>query len=106
MGMSTIFSELIQTNIDANALSVSSWLDIRENTLVSFQVRGNTGSHGSHIVTLQQSFDKTGDALSTSSTVTGLGIKDNIQISTGFVRLKVTTVEGAASTIDILIQAK
>lgn len=99
------FSELIETGINANAATTTTTLHIDDNTYVAFEVRAASGTHATHIITLQQSFDDS-NWTNTGSTVTGTGLVDNIQITSHFVRLKVTTTEGGASTVDVTIQAK
>ncbi len=68
-------------------------------------MRANTGGNTTHIVTLQCSLDDT-NWNNTAATVTGVGLQDNTQVSARYVRLKVTTAEGSASTVDVIIQAK
>lgn len=102
----SLFTDLSETGLNADSTAtVSSSLDIGGAKTVFFSVAANTGTHASHIVTLQCSAD--GSSWSdTSSTLTGVGAVDNISIAARHVRLKVTTAEGASSTIDIVIQAK
>lgn len=101
-----MFNEHIETGLDADSTStVSASLNVAENSYVAWTVVANTGTHGTHVITLQCSLDDTNWA-STASTLTGLGTVDNIQITAKYVRLKVTTRESAASTVDIIIQAK
>lgn len=103
--MTTRFSEHIQS-LDANvADAVSDSLDIRENKLLTFNVRGLTGSHATHEISLQRSFDNT-NFETTSAKVTGEGTKTPINIAVRYVRLKVTTAEGSTSTVTVTIQAK
>ncbi len=99
------FSELIQAGLDANAATTSTSLDIQDDAKVAFSVVAATGTHATHVVTLQCSLDDSAWQ-DTSSTVTGVGVVDNISITTRYVRLKVTTNEGGTSTIDIIIQGK
>lgn len=103
--MTRKFSEHTESGIDADTNSVSSSLEITENDWICYNVLDGSGTHSTHVVTLQCSANNI-DWYDTASTITGLGIVDNVQIGARYVRLKVTTVEGATSTIDILIQAK
>jgi len=100
------FETLEETGKDSNSTSTTTLaLDISTCKYVSWNVQAATGTHGTHIITLQCSVDSSSWA-NTSSTLTGLGTQDNIQITTQFVRLKVTTAESATSTVDVVIQAK
>ena len=99
------FSELKQTGLDANATTTSTTLDVQDNANVAFSIVGASGTHATHVVTLQCSLDDSAWQ-DTSSTVTGVGVVDNVSITTRYVRLKVTTDEGGTSTIDIIIQGK
>ncbi len=99
------FAELTQTGLDSNASSTTSSLDISDNEWVAFEAIANTGTHGTHVLTLQCSMDDS-NWTDTASTLTGTGVVDKVQIIAKFVRLKVTTVESATSTIDVTIQAK
>jgi len=104
--MATKFSENTQTGLDANSTStVSSSLDIAENNWVCYTILANTGTHATHVITLQCSPDDT-NWYNTASTITGVGIIDNVQIGARYVRLKVTTAEGGTSTVDVIIQGK
>ena len=101
------FEELAETEIDANSTStVTASLDISESRLCIFQVLGNTGAHTSHVLTLQCSLDDSVWNVIAGATVTGAGVKGEIEVASQFIRLKVTTAEGGASTVDIIIQAK
>ena len=104
--MTTIYSEIEKENLDANDLaSVSKSLDIRENSLVAFGAKPISGSHSTHKITLQQSMNNA-DWAATAFVLTGSGIVDNIATAVRFVRLKVTTVQGSASVVEVRIQAK
>ena len=99
------FSELIQAGIDANATTTTTTLHVDDNNKVAFHVVAATGSHATHVITLQCSLDDS-NWFDTSSTITGVGVVTNVDVSTHFVRLKVTTNEGSASTVNIIIQGK
>jgi len=103
--METKFSVLFETGKDADATTVSASLEIKENYNLCFDVLANTGTHSTHVVTLQISSDDS-TWTDTAHIITGVGIKDNVQTAARYVRLKVTTNEGAASTVDWHIQAK
>ena len=100
------FHELKQTGLDANATTTTNSLDISGATLVIFQVLGISGSHATHVLTLQHSVDDSNWNDVSGATVTGEGVKSDVTVVAHFVRLKVTTLEGGVSTVDIIIQAK
>ncbi len=100
------FVDGTQLGIDANANTVTQSLDMSRARDVSFQVIANTGTHATHVVTLQVSMDDT-NWFTTSLSVTGTGVTSSSFFNVAkFARLKVTTVEGAASTVDLTMQAK
>lgn len=104
--MTTNFSELVETGLDANSTStVTDSLDIKENKKVALSVNGDTGTHNTHIVSLQCSVDDT-VWTTMSDSITGESVKNNVEVITRYVRAKVTTAEGGVSTVDICIQAK
>ncbi len=104
--MTTTFSESINAGLDANSTStVTDTLDIKANREVVFEVYGESGTHATHVVTLQKSLDGT-NWTNTSNTQNQLGILNNIQVTARYVRCKVTTAEGGASSIKIIVQAK
>jgi hypothetical protein len=100
------FACISDTGLDANDTStVSTVLDVLENRYISFDVQDNSGTHSNHVITLQISFDNS-TWYNTSSTKTGTGFVENVQVTARYVRLKVTTAEGSASIVDINIHAK
>ena len=100
------FSELKETGLNTNNNgAVTASLDIHDNASIAFEIQAASGTHGTHVIMLQCSLDDS-SWLNTSTTITGVGVKNNIAITTQYVRLKVTTVEGGASTVDIIIQGK
>ena len=71
------------------------------------QVIANTGTHATHIIDLQCSSNNSNWHNINSGDVTGVGITDPpVTVGTRYVRARVSTAEGGASTVDILIQAK
>ncbi len=95
----------IQTTaaLDANAASSTTGLFIGGSTLVGFMISDDTGTHSTHVITLQVSQDGTTWS-STSTTVTGEGAA-SAAVAFDWIRLLVTTLEGGASTVDIEIIA-
>jgi hypothetical protein len=102
------FNELLATNLDASTTDTETeGLDISQCSLVAMSVAAVSGTHSNHIVTLQCAMvDVDAKYVDTSTTITGEGVQDNVQITAKYVRGKVTTAEGGASVIDITIQAK
>lgn len=75
--------------------------------VISFFVNGVSGSHGTHVVSLQYSADDSTWYSSTTNTVTGNGHIDARSPSAGrYVRLKVTTAEGLISTADLYLNVR
>lgn len=106
--MTNNFSCLEETNLDSNNIdTVTNSLDIRGNQYISFDIKasGDSQSNSNHIITLQCSLDGS-TWYNTNTTITGTGLVSNIQMTCQYVRLKITTIEGSDSTIDININAK
>lgn len=99
------FLELTQSGIDADANTNSNSLDIAQARNICIDIAAGSGAHTTHVVTLQTSID---DSVWTTSstTIAQIAFSDNIAVTARYVRLRVTTKEGGASTIDITIQAK
>ena len=99
------FVESIDTAMDADANSVTTSLDIMGCAVIFAEVTADTGAHTTHVVAIQCSAD--GVVWNDSSTtIAQLGFVNNIAIISRFVRARVSTKEGEASTINITIQAK
>jgi hypothetical protein len=90
------------TAIDANATSTTTSLSIIGNYKLGVIVVGATGTHATHVVTLQTSLDDS-VWVDTATTVTGEGRSTLDDVVGLFARAKVTTNEGAVSTVDITI---
>jgi len=99
------FAEQKDTGVDANATTTTTVLHVEDNTKIAFHVVAASGAHTTHVITLQCSLDNS-NWFDTSSTITGVGLLENIDTTCHFARLKVTTNEGGASTVDTIIQAK
>ncbi len=111
MGSSVVGSsnpkDFSQIGIDANASSNSNAFDIGMAINVIVQVLANTGTHVTHIIQLQCSIDGTTDWEDMAGiTITGLGATFASPVAARFVRVRVSTVEGGVSTVDIKVQAK
>ena len=104
--LSRNFVELIADGVDSNDdTAVTASLDIATQRHLCLDVVAASGTHGTEVVTLQFSVD---DSVWQASAITqaGAGFTDDITINARYVRVKVTTAEGGASTVDITIQAK
>lgn len=103
---SSPFYELIQTGLDADAATRTTALNIGSASNCIFQVRGASGTHGTHILTLECSVDNINWNPISGATVTGEGVKGEITVASEWISALVTTLEGGASTVDVIIQAK
>ncbi len=91
--------------VDANTSATTTPLSIGDAKLIGFYVVADTGTNGTHVAMLQISPDGT-NWFDTDHTITGIGNLHEIVCATEEVRVKITTVEGAASTVDIIIIIK
>jgi len=104
--MPTNFSTVTKAGIDTNDnTAVTDALDVRGGNNLAFQVIAKTGTHSTHVITLQVSADKI-TWINSTHTLTGVGIKDNLTTALCWARLKVTTAESATSTCDVFLQSK
>lgn len=95
-------NEHTDSALDANASSTTTPLKTNGGRYISLFVLDDTGTHATHVITIQIS----GDGVNwedTANTVTGTGSKVNVLCIAGFVRAKVTTLEGGASTVDVTL---
>lgn len=88
-----------------NSSNFTTTVNIKDATSISLQVVGATGTHATHVITLQTSNDGS-NFVDSSSTVTGEGILENVAVSAAYARGSVTTAEGAASTSNVILVAK
>ena len=106
--MPTKYTDQKPTSLNANSLnSVTPRLDIKEKTGLAWSVLEKTGSHSTHVLTIQRSTDNI-NWDNTSSKITA-GTPYQIKTATvnvRYVRVKVTTAEGSASTVEVVINAK
>ncbi len=104
--MGTKFTEHIETGLDANSVgAVSASLEIKENTVTSMQVIANTGGNTTHQIDLQCSTNNV-NWHNVGSGVIGVGIEDALTVGARYIRARVSTAEGGASTVDVYLQAK
>jgi len=99
------YSEKQITGLDSNNLGdVCDHLYINGNKAVGIYISAASGSHTTHVITLQISPD--GITWHDSAhIVTGIGYKEADTIAQ-YIRLKVTTAEGSPSTCDAYITSK
>ena len=78
-------------------------LDLARHVFVS--IEDDSGAHTTHVLKIEMSADGTTWHQHGSATTTGLGFMEGT-VDSRFVRVKVTTEEGGASLVDVIIQAK
>ena len=105
--MPTGGATMLQADAGLNAndtATVGTALELLGARRVGLQVDGATGTHATHVVTIQVSADGT-TYHNSSATVTGEGV---VELDTAFpyAKAKVTTAEGGTSTININLNAK
>lgn len=92
------------TGVDANAASNTSTLILKGATKIGVYVEARTGTNAAHILTLQVSPDDSA-WFDTSATMAQLVAGVFTEVSARFARVRVSTLEGAVSTIDITLIA-
>ena len=105
MASASTAQQMSETGIDANAATVSPSIDMREAFNFAAQVIASTGTSATHIVTVQTSPDDT-NWTDSSVTLAQATINDKNTTAFRYIRLKVTTLEGGASTVDWYLNAK
>ena len=107
-GTPATFEELICPSLDTNnngAVTDSLDIAILPLGIVTTSVISLTGTHATHVITLQTSPDDT--VWFDRNTIAGSDTCNDCDINAmRYIRAKVTTVEGAASTCKVIIQAK
>lgn len=98
-------NKLVSVGLDANSASATNELDLGDAKYIGMYVIADTGTHATHVITLQVSPDDT-NWYNTTHTVTGVGFTHEDMCIGHSVRAKVTTLEGAPSTVDVMIFAK
>ncbi len=103
---SSNFSEDITLNADANSTStVTASLDVKDAFVAFIEVTAVTGTHASHVLTIQCSAD---DSIwsNMAQTISGAGTVALADLGPRFIRGKITTAEGGTSTVHIYLRAK
>lgn len=102
-------------NLNANSLSTTTTplrlMGIRNLGFYVVASSGNSGSHDNHIATLQVSPNKAGVPNSkwfnvSTRTIQGEGKIISIPVVALRARVKITTVEGSSSTVDVILVGK
>ena len=95
------------TNLNTNSVGAkTSSVDITAQTLVTWRVIPNSGSHDNHRVSLRGSFDNV-TFFPLHSTLEGADVNSvERDLAIGYIKFRVSGAEGSASKVDILINAK
>jgi len=105
----TFISNSVKTQhtlaLDANASSATAAIDLELAKEVFFTVEDDTGSHTTHVLTLQMSADGTNWHNHGSAAVTGLGFSSGT-VGARWCRIAVTTLQGGASTVNVRVNAR
>lgn len=103
--MAFLTQTLLNLNTNVQGATTNS-IDVTAQTILGWRIISKSGSHNIHKIALQFSFDNQNWSASGSrvkgSDVTS--IKSNIAV--GYIRFRVTIVEGSTSTVDIIVNAK
>jgi len=94
--------ETLQETLDTNTNATSSIIEMVGRKYIGVYVCGITGTHATHIITLQISPNGT-DWFDTADTITGEGYVKQDLIISDQARVKVTTTEGATSTSKVFV---
>jgi hypothetical protein len=98
-------SSQTDAGVDANAASTTTALVMDNASIAGFYIVAATGAHTTHVATLQTSPDGT-NWFDTAHTITGVGELHSVTCVADQIRVKITTAQGAASTVDITVIIK
>lgn len=103
--MTEIYHSQKTTGVDTNAASKTAGVDVSNCDQVTIYVNGVTGVHNNHVITVQFSHENVNSSYQNSlHTIAGTGCLQITDIkSVYWMRLLVTTVEGALSTCDLCV---
>ena len=102
----TNFADATAYQIDTDDVaSATDTLNIEESLTIGFFTTAVSGTHASHILTLEVSPDGT-DWYASSLTKTGVGYANGYTTAAKFCRVRCSTAEGASSQVNVIIQAK
>lgn len=99
---------LIQEDLNLNANdtnTVTPAMTLGSRSLVGFEIIGVSGTHNTHVFTLQVSPDNT-TWYSTGTTLTNNGMVAGVTVAFPFARLKCSTAQGGASVVNSRMFAK
>lgn len=99
------YSERTATAVNTNVLdTVTQSLYINGNRGIGLHIYADSGTHASHVVTVQVSANDT-DWTDTTLSIMGVGSVEG-ETTAQYIRAKVTTAEGANSTVNIYLTSK
>ena len=95
------------SGLNTNSLAaVTASLNVQTQSSIAWTVQGATGTHASHEITLQLSLDNI-NWINTSSVLARVDVLSvNTDLVIGYVRFCVTKLEGATSTVNIVVNTK
>lgn len=101
------FASTTLADLNTNILNATtSSFDVKSQTSIAWCIINKTGSHDNHKILLQFSLDNI-SWVNSNHSLEGVGALSTQQdIITGYIRFKVSKVEGSTSTVDIGINAK
>jgi len=98
------YTKQVDAGLDSNANSTTTPLELENAKFAGVFIKGSTGTHATHIATIQI-YDGV-NWWDTSHTIIGeVQLHDELCIAEQ-IRVKITTVEGGASTIDVTVIIK
>ncbi len=100
------FESFTQTGFDINAASNSTTWDVAGFREITVQGVLASGSWATAIIQAQCSADGTNFVDISGQTLTAAGIMGEVAVGTEFFRVRVSTQEGGAGTVDLTVNAK
>ncbi len=104
----SFISEIQKLAADTNNVAtVTDSIDLNSvvNGVITFFTVANTGAHTTHVITLQYSPDNI-NWINGAKNLVGIGCVEVPVTAARYIRLKVTTAEGGASTTDIYLLSR
>lgn len=101
------FRDLFETLDGNDDTEVTEALDLQGNKNLAVDIAANTGGNTTHVCTVQLSFDKTTwQGFTVAKTIAQLGFLDDFTTNAKYIRVRVSTAEGGASSIFVRIHSK
>jgi len=101
------FRELFTTLDGNDDTEVTDAFDLQGNKNLAVDIAADSGGNATHVCTVQLSFDKTTwQGFTVAKTIAQLGFLDDFTTNAKWVRVRVSTAEGGASSIFVRIHAK